>query len=399
MRILQVNAVYGAKSTGLIVKDIHGALTEAGCESFVLHTGNAAEAHEISMGNRWDRAVHAVLTRLFGIQGLASSASTKRLLKKLRTLSPDVIHLHNIHSNFLNYKLLLNYTAKNHIPVVMTLHDCWFFTGKCYHFLDIGCEKYKTGCHHCPKQKMDIPSLLADNSERIFALRKRLYAANELHVVGCSQWITACAKQSPLWEHAHFYQIYNGVDVSVFQPHEREDHPFTILTMANKWFDPENEAARCVVLHSLAESDRVMVVGCRPEAMDHHDPRVIPIGYVSDRAELARYYAMADVFLNLTYVDTLPTVNMEASACGTPVITYNAGGSGELVDHGKTGYVVEPNDFEALCRALQSVRDGAISRDACRSYAVENFDKERNYRKYIDLYRQCTDRRGSSHAT
>ncbi len=396
MRVLQINAIYGAKSTGLIVRDIHQALIDAGHESMVAHPGKVADSScEISIGNRPDYTIHAVWTRLFGLQGLASRCSTKTFLRKLRKIQPDVIHMHNIHSNFLNYKLLLEYAARDGIPVVITLHDCWFFTGKCYHFFDIGCDRYRTGCHDCPKRRRDIPSLLADNSARVFALRKELYAGNDLHVVGCSQWITSCAKQSPLFDHAQFDQIYNGVDISVFQPGPREDRPFTILTMANKWFDPANASARQAVLALLEPSERIVIVGCAPDQMTHDDPRVVTCGYITDREELARYYATADVFLNLTFVDTLPTVNMEAAACGTPVVTYNSGGSGELVVDGQTGYVVEPHELSALCSALERVRTGSIAREACRQHAEEHFDKAQNYRQYLRLYQTCTNERGN----
>lgn len=402
MKVLQINSVYGAKSTGIIVKDITFLLADGGDDPRVVSADYAEGTYVRGMGNLLENRIHAIYTRLTGKQGLASPFSTLKLIKTLNEEKPDVIHLHNIHSNFINYRMLLRYTAERRIPVVLTLHDCWFMTGKCYHFLDIGCEKWKIGCSGCPKRYQDIPSYLGDNAHSVYELRKALYAQNRLYVVGCSQWITDIAKESPLFSEADIRCIYNGVDTQTFRPRVgnfREEYgilqsDLVIITMANKWFDPSNERIRGKIMQSMEKNDWLFIVGCKEAQRNQlqtetQNQRIIALPHIDSREKLAEVYCGGNVFLNLTHIDTLPTVNMEAASCGLPVITYRAGGSGELVAQEKTGYVIESfDDDDALLAALEKVKAGSIKAHLCREKALNNFDKIINYRKYLELYRE-----------
>lgn len=407
MNIVQINSVYGVKSTGIIVKDISMLLQEYGNTSIVVSPQKTDDFTVINIGNLIDRKIHAVYTRLLGKQALASRRVTKKLLVQLDNIKPDIIHLHNIHSNFINYKLLLEYTAEKNIPVVLTLHDCWFLTGKCFHFWDIGCTKWKSGCKNCPKRFRDIPSVLSDNTKEVYELRKKLYAKNELYIVGCSQWITGIAKESPLCADADIRYIYNGVDTEVFAPEKGnlrgklniEQESFVIITMANKWFDNVNERIRTKITDMLEEKDCLIIVGCKEEQLTVQQEkkgkgRIIIIPYIKEREELVKVYNTGNVFINLTHIDTLPTVNMEALSCGLPVITYQAGGSGELIDSNVTGYVV--NDFSddhAILEAIQNVKSGCILSQNCRKKAISSFNKLANYKEYLKLYEEIKKNR------
>lgn len=391
MKIVQINAVYGEKSTGNIVRDIHQTLKNAGYASQVVCKTAAQKEEDVlaissPLGGKW----HALMTRLTGKQGFYSRISTNKLLKRWKKDTPDILHLHNVHSNFLHLPSLFAFARRRNIPVVITLHDCWYFTGKCYHFLDNGCEKWKSECNACPKRKADIPSLLKDNSKWVFHRKKKMYDMDGLYIVGCSQWVSGQAKQSPMLAKAQISYIYNGVDCGQFAPRpaERKDN-FVVVTMANKWFDARNEQTRRAVLDWANKQDsKLVIVGCNAAQQGAYAKaqNVVCVGYVKDRDELARLYNGADVFLNMTLVDTLPTVNIEAALCGTPIITYDSGGSGELVDEGKTGYVVTPLRPGEVVAALDKIKSGAITREDCRTFAKENFDKESNYQKYIKLY-------------
>lgn len=390
-KIVQINAVYGEKSTGLIVQDLDGLLQDMGEESFVVYNdARIAPINGICIKNKVGQKYHALRTRFDGKQSYSSLFSTLALIKKLEIIKPDILHLHNIHSNFLNLPTLIKYAKKNRIAVLVTLHDCWFFTGKCYHFADIGCEKWKTECNNCPKRYMDIPSRLKDASRQVFRDRSHLFNYDRLYVVGCSFWITEMAQQSPILRKAKFSTIYNGIDTNVFSPiYEKEENkPFTVVTMANKWFETENEEVRSRVLQFLEDYGRLIIIGCSEKNQKIYvgDNRIQAIGYVRDRKELAAIYAKGNVFLNLTHIDNLPTVNMEAASCGLPVITYDVGGSGELVKDGFTGYKARVDDADGIITALDKVRQGNILQKNCRDYAAAHFDKKKNYQKYMMLY-------------
>ena len=398
MKVLQINALFGNKSTGSIVRDIHRMLIDSGEESRVVCISKSGDDDGVlALGYGIGCRIHALLSRVNGKQGFYSRASTKRLLSVLADDKPDIIHIHNLHSNFINMPLLFDFASKNGIPIVMTLHDAWYFTGKCYHFLDNGCDRWQSECHDCPKRKKDIPSLI-DASRSTFRKKKKMYSTVDLHVVGCSRWITDCASRSPMLSGAKFRQIYNGVDSTVFNG-EGENlrdklslgEGFVILTMANKWFDPKNAEAREAALGFVAERGaRLVIVGCSEGRMSEYkdNANVTCLGYVTDREYLASLYRSADLFLNLTLVDTLPTVNIESAMCGTPIVTYGSGGSGELVLEGKTGFVVAPLDASMLVSRIERVMAGEIERNECARFAVDNFEKSENYKKYLSLYRE-----------
>lgn len=393
MKIVQITAIYGEKSTGSIVRALDLLIRQENMESWVVYRDSALPIpNGIRAGNKPDWTFHAIRTRVDGKQGYGSRRATRRLLLELDRIAPDALHLHNVHSNFLNLPLLMQYAKRRAIPVILTLHDCWFFTGKCYHFADIGCEKWRSGCGQCPKRKKDIPSLLRDSSAEVCSDRAQLFDYDKLYVVGCSNWITSLAAQSPVFKKAKCRTIYNGVNTNIFceAAENRVPGQLTVLTMANKWFDPANEAAGNRILASLKKNDCLTIVGCTDAQRQIYadNARVKTFGYVRDREMLAELYAKADVFLNLTHIDTLPTVNMEALSCGTPVITYDAGGSGELVRQGETGYVIKPDDVEGVSEALERIRGGAISREMCRAYAENHFDEKRNYDEYLHLYQE-----------
>lgn len=394
MKVLQINALYGEKSTGIIVKDIADKLGENhGSPLVVCMKSTSKKEFIISTGGIISSNLHALLTRLFGFQGCWSYISTQRLLRCIKKLDPDIVHIHNLHSNFINLFLILNYCAKYNKPLIVTLHDCWYFTGKCYHFEDIRCNKWLTECENCPKRQKDIPSYLYDSSRKTFKIKYKAFnAINNLIVVGCSKWITYKAKSSPMFKNAEFYTIHNGVDTTIFHPVQKKkdiSQPFTILVMANKWFLPENTALRDRLKRIACPKIQFYIIGCNEIQLKNNfnDQNIHYIGYIKNRTELADYYRKVNVFLNVTFIDTLPTVNMEAICCGTPVITYKSGGSPELVIEGKTGYVVDQNDIDGLIKAIFKVKNNNIDRTICANIGAHSFDKNLNYEKYITLYK------------
>lgn len=399
MNILQINATYGEKSTGIITKDIHSELLGSGNNSYVACPNNS-EKGVIKIGNILDSKIHALLTRITGKQGFYSKCVTKKLIKKIKKLNLDAIHLHNVHSNFINLPILFNFASKNNIPIIITFHDSWYFTGKCYHFADINCNKWQNICDNCPKRCLEIPSLF-DNSKKVFELKKELYKKVNLNIVGCSKWITETAKKSPVLEGANFYQIYNGIDTTIFTDNGENlreklniNGKFVILVMANKWFNAKNKEVCESIISYLDDTKHLIIVGCNESQKNLYteNENITTFGYTADREEMAKIYRTANVFINMTLIDTLPTVNMESVCSGTPVITYDAGGSGELVSEGVTGYVIPCFDKDKLFNAIQNIQNGNISRQICAKWGLENFSKKENFEKYITLYKEIIKR-------
>ena len=336
MKVVQINAVYGFGSTGIIVRDIDQMLKQHGENSCVIYQKSELPVDNgFCVGNPVDWKWHAFMARVQGKQGYASILSTKKMLTYLDAQKPDIVHLHNLHSNYVNLNMLLDYLAKNNISTVVTLHDCWFFTGKCFHFITSGCEKWKYKCDNCPQNKADVKSLFFDQSRSVFEDKKKYFQRiAKLTVVGCSEWIKKLSEQSPIFRGKNILRIYNGVDTSVFYYRDEQvfrsknklNNQFVILGMANKWLLEENKEIFDRLVKSLEEDETVVIIGCSEEQRKKLSDikRVLAVRYVKGRNELADIYASSNVFVNLTFEDTLPTVNMESICCGTPVITYDS---------------------------------------------------------------------------
>ena len=395
MKVLQINAVFGYKSTGVIVKDIGDTLSANGHTPYYAYqTANGQVNNGYRIGNKLDWKFHALFSRIFGKQAYASKCATRRFLKWVDKIKPDVVHLHNVHSNYINLNLLCDYLAKKDIATVITLHDCWYFTGKCSHYVLVGCDKWQTACGNCPQNKKEVPSLFFDSTAKVLKDKsEHLNKIKNLTLVGCSNWIAEEVKKSKLTP-KNIEVVYNGVDTDIFTPHEndfRKNHnigdEFVIMGMADKWGQDRNRQTAKKIIEENKDA-KIVIVGCK----DHHKEffskydNVITIGYVSDRRELSDIYASSDVFVNLTHADTLPTVNMESICSGTPVITFNCTGSPELVDE-DSGIVVDEDDTDAMIYAIEKIKTVGLKFSAIEKQ--QKFDKNKNYKKYLEIYKKA----------
>ena len=400
MRVLQINAIYGSKSTGTIVKDIDLLLQSKGHESYVaFQEFTEAPTNGYKIGNKIDYKIHALLTRLLGKQGYFSIYSTRRFLRYIEKIKPDIVHLHNLHSNYINLNMLLEYLAIKNIHTVITLHDCWFFTGKCFHYQVANCDRFKDSCGDCPLIKKDVPSWFFDPTAQVLSDKKKLFNnIKSLTVVGVSNWISSEAKKG-IFKDRNVVSIYNGVDINIFRPTSSEmreklglKDEFVILGAAVKWLNPLNRQVFNYILSNITPDMKMVIFGCNKEQLKQLPESVIGIGYITDRNEMAKLYSMADVFVNVTLEDSLPTVNIEAQACGTPVITYESGGSPETISE-RTGLVVPKGDKEALLIAILKIKDrGKVFYEQnCLKHVEENFIIKDRYEEYVDLYKNIKE--------
>lgn len=396
MKVLQINAVYGFKSTGIIAKDIQQAAARDGIDAYVAFAKGFGrpDARTYEIGSSLDRKCHALLSRIAGKQSYFSYRVTKNFIGYLDHLRPDIVHLHNLHNNYINLNLLLRYLAEHKIKTLITLHDCWYFTGGCFHYTSAGCDRWKTGCSSCPKRMDDTPAYLFDASSSIFADRvKYLTAIEYLTLVGCSQWITDECRKSFL-RGKRIECIHNGFDTDILRPQScdlRQKLNLTgkkvILGPASKWLMPINRPAFDYFVSRMPDNYVLLLFGC-PDANLVMPDNVRLFGYTSSRDEIAQLYSTGDVLVNCSREDTLSSINLEAQACGTPVVTYDSTGSKETVSEG-TGYAVKTGDVDELWNKTYSIlligKSGYV--DKCRQFVVDNFDKRINYSKYIDLYK------------
>ena len=401
MRISQINAVYGFGSTGVIVEDLQQLCLRNNilCE-VVYSITNKEASNTVRMGNLLSNKFHALMTRISGKQGYFSYCSTWKLLHHYEKFKPDIIHLHNLHSCYINVPMLLRYAAKKDIAVVVSLHDCWFYTGGCCHYASAGCNKWKEECGICPKRYSDVNALIFDGTKQMLTMRKRLFGKiRNLTAVGVSKWIVEEGKQS-VFKDARCLAIHNGIDTDFFHPVNsdlRKKHnlegKFVILAPANKWFLDINRETFDYFASHITDDMRMVFIGSGTDESRLTD-RMINIGFVSSREEIREIFSACDVMVNCTREESLSLLNVEVQSCGTPVVTYSNTGVKETVD-GKCGFAVENGNPEALWNAMMEIkRNGKGAYSAlCREWAIKEFDRDINYYSYIELYKEIVAER------
>ena len=422
MKVMYVNTVCGVGSTGRIACDMLDTVKNKGGEGIVVYGyGNAARVPEESgykTGGNFNYYFHNIMSRLTDREGLFSNKATKKLLKKIDEYQPDIIHLHNLHGHYINYEILFKYLSQKNIKIIWTLHDCWPFTGHCAHFSYVGCDKWKTGCKECCQQRAYPESLFISRSANNFEKKKEAFCSVKNMTIVCpSNWLADLVKESFLGKFP-VKVINNGIDLSIFKPTEcefREKYGLQdkkiVLGVCGEWSKKKGLDDFYALSGSLSSDYAIVLVGLYPEQIEEI-PTVLPsfkevpedglsgkvfiskdksekgieklivFTKTESQEELASIYSASDVFVNSTYEDTFPTVNLEALACGLPVVTYNTGGSPEALDE-SCGIVTEKGDIDMLCLGIKSALN--IPRENARNRGLQ-FSKSECYLDYYRLY-------------
>jgi glycosyltransferase involved in cell wall biosynthesis len=396
MKIMQINAVYGYSSTGRLVTELHNYLLSRGINSYVAANNVKDSNYFIKLSSNTSRRLHSLLSHLTGRQGYYSYCSTKKLLTRMSHIKPDVVHLHVLHSNCVHVPLLLEYLAKHSISTVLTLHDCWYFTGHCCYFIDSACERWKIGCGHCPDLRKWNSSWIFDKSEANLSDKKKIFEAiPKVAVVGVSDWVTGYIGDSILKYSYVIRRIYNWVDISKFRPNVTSirkafnvENDFVVLGVAQNWFASKGlDDIR--IIAELRPDYKFVIVGNVFEESLPLPSNVIIVGVISSEQELADYYACADAFINLSIRETFGLVTIEAMACGTPVIAYNLTANSELINE-DCGFLCEYKDYDSVIQGLDVIHDKGKNyySKACVEFTISNFDKNILMNDYIQLYNE-----------
>ncbi|WP_445718788.1 glycosyltransferase [Flavobacterium sp.] len=399
MRILQINTTVNSGSTGRIAEDIGKVLIAHEHESYIAYgRGNRpSKSKLLKIGTRFGVYWHGLLTLLTDRHGFGSKRATQKLIAEIEKLKPDAIGLHNIHGYYINIEILFNYIAQKNIPIIWTLHDCWAFTGHCTYFDSVSCEKWKTQCGKCPKTNMYPKSIELDNSFKNFNDKKRIFnQVQNLQIVTPSHWLKELVKESYLKHPVTC--IHNGIDLNQFRPAKNTDYlrekwqlqnKKIVLGVASIWDERKGLLDFNQLGLLLEDNYTILLIGLTQKQIDKLPENIIGISRTENTKELAIYYSMADVFVNPTYQDNFPTTNIEALACGTPVITYNTGGSPEAID-AETGEIVEKGAIQLLKQAIEywCENNSEDTSKKCRTRAENLFNKEDRYQEYLSIYEE-----------
>ncbi len=366
MKVLQINSVCGIGSTGRIATDLHNALIEQGHKSWIAYGRKEPKNCDsaIRIGRDFDVYSHALITRIFDRHGFGSKQATLEFLEKVKTINPDIIHLHNIHGYYMHIELLFAFLKEFGKPVVWTLHDCWSFTGHCAYFTFVGCDRWRNGCYDCPQKRNYPGSFFMDNSRNNYERKKGAFSGvKNMTIVTPSKWLATLVKESFLKEY-EVIPIPNGIDTDIFKPVKTNfkekyniENKFMILGVASVW-DKRKGLEHFVELAGMLQQDEVIVlVGLTQKQISRLPGNIIGISRTNNVHELVEIYSAADVFLNPTLEDNYPTVNLEAQACGTYTITFDSGGSGETIIDSSLGRICSERDAKELREKLNEFRE------------------------------------------
>lgn len=391
-RILQINVSANWGSHGKIAEGIGNLVIAKGWDSFIAYgrVANKSASKLIHIGGIWDERIHGVVSMLFDNQGLASGNATKKLIKTIRIIEPDLIHLHNIHGYYINYPILFDFLRAYNKPVVWTLHDCWSFTGHCTHFEYDGCFKWQTGCYDCKFKHVYPSSLLLERSKRNYDLKKKYFTSlGNLTLVPVSNWLGNHLKNS-FMKNQHIHVIHNGIDINTFKPIEivREEGIIEILGIASNWKMRKGLPDFIELRKILPKNYHITLIGLTKKEISELPDDITGLERTNNVHELVEYYNQADILVNPTYEDNFPTINLEALACGAPVITYNTGGSPEAIDD-LTGIIVDQGNVRMLADSILKLgeeKNKEKRRTDCRIRVEQLYNQKNCYQEYLDLY-------------
>lgn len=359
MKILMINSVCGIRSTGRICTDLAEQLEKEGNEVKIAYGREIVperfERLAVRIGGDFDAKLSAIHTRLTDRHGFANKRATARFLKWATEYDPELLWLHNIHGYYINVEMLFAWIkSRPQMKVKWTLHDCWAFTGHCSHFTVAKCDKWKLQCEKCAQKERYPKSRVLDNSYGNFQRKKAAFTGVErMQINTPSKWLAGLVKESFLSEYP-VEVVYNTIDLNVFKPTEgdfRERYGLEkkklIIGVASTWDERKGLQDFLKLSGRLGEDCAIVLVGLDNKQMSELPANIIGIKRTNSPRELAALYSAADVFFNPTYEDNYPTVNLEAEACGTPVVTYDAGGSRETVKRADS-CVIEVGDLESF---------------------------------------------------
>ena len=398
MKLLQINTTVNSGSTGRIAEDIGLEVIKAGNESYIAASiiNRPSKSNTIQIGTKFDKIKHGLTSRLLDRHGFGSVNATRKLLNKIEQINPDIIHLHNIHGYYLHIGILFTHLKKIQKPVVWTFHDCWPFTGHCSHFDRFNCLKWQTECHHCPNIKGYPASYGLDQSKRNFHDKKQLFnGLHNLQIVAPSKWMGNHVQQSFLKNYP-LQIIHNGISINNVKIEKSTTDikkklnlvgKEIILGVANTWKKRRAFNDFIKLSKYIKPKQQIVLVGLEQNTIERLPDCISGVTRTDSISELSALYYAASVFVNPTYVDNFPTTNIESLACGTPVITYNTGGSPEAIDE-NTGRVVEKGNIQGLVNEINEICDKGKEhwQHNCRKRAEELFDKNKQSTEYIKIY-------------
>ncbi len=346
------------------------------------------EYYQIGIGNRF---VHNLLSKLDGSDGFHNKKATSQLIEKIKKFKPDIVHLHTLHGYFINVDILCNFLKKNKIFTVITLHDCWFFTGRCAHYAKNKCYKWIDGCYSCSYMNAYPKAFFKDNSHKLYTLKEKIFNGwKELRIVAVSHWLADNANKSKIFRNKTTVEtIYNGIDTNIFSDKNRHyddisNEIINIICVSSLWNESKGISIINYLAQHLPDKYKITMVG----SVEHVDvsERINCVGTITSKKKLADLYLKSDFLLNPSAEETFSLVNIEAQACGNRIICYPSTGIKETSDVSGNILVKEYNQ-EAFLNDIICINNNSDLNKRCANFA-KNFSVEKMTDNYIKIYKE-----------
>lgn len=388
MKVALINSVYGFGSTGKIVMNLC-KMDDVLAKAFYGRKVSVDDGIAVKFNGFWGNVNQTIQTFILDNHGFSCRHATKKLVEHLKKFDPDIVHLHNLHGYYIHVGILFEYLKNADIKVIWTLHDCWSFTGHCPHFEAIGCNRWIDGCYACPLYRKYPFSFNKYNAKKNYQLKKEVFTSVlDMHIVVPSNWLKLQVQKSYLNKYPCTL-INNGIDLKVFKYNNvpRKDK-FTILAVSSMWYEEKGLKDLVAFSKMLDDDMELIVIGLNKKQSKMFGKNVSCVQRTNNVQELVNYYNEADVFVNFTYEDTFPTVNLEAMACGLPVFTYESGGSTEMIDE-QCGRVITKYDIKQMYQMIYKLKNAEIffNREIIAD-KMTKYDLKNMYDQYLELYKR-----------
>ena len=350
--------------------------------------------NQIFIGSRFERVVSDNLAYLTGLKDHFNILNTRSFIRTINKIKPDLIHMHLLHDTYLNLNMFFKYLKKSNIPVIWTLHDCWALTGQCSYFDLVKCNKWKTGCHDCPQTNTYPKTLFIDNTKNLWQEKKKWFnGVKNMTLVTPSIWLKDLVQESFMKDYP-VKVIYNGINLEIFKPTKSDfrkkynlENKKIILGVSYGWSITKGVDVFIRLASLLPEDYQIVMVGGNDETDKMFPDNIISIHKTYNQQELVEIYSASDLFLNPTRQDNFPTVNIEALACGIPVLAFNTGGCPEIINN-ECGSIVEKDDIESLKNKIVRICETKpYSKQKCVERAQE-FNMTDRFHEYVELINQ-----------
>lgn len=401
-KLVQINVTCNG-STGRIMNQIQQTAENEGWEAYSFFgRGKPANEKCIKIDTKIEILCHVFISRLLNMQGHCSILATYRLIKKIKKINPNIVHLHNIHGYYINYKILLKFLAKSEIPVVWTLHDCWAFTGHCASYTSNKCNKWQENCQNCKNIKEYPKSYFeAKRSKKEFLLKEKLINdIDNITFTVPSSWLRNETKKSFL-KNKNIQIIHNFIDTSIFKPtvdytikdkYSIPKNKKIILGVASVWtqekgIDYFKQLSNIINM----KKEIIVMVGLTKKQIKSMPSNIIGIKKIENIEDLVKLYSISNVFFNPSIQETFSMVTLEALACGVPCIVMNSTATPELIKTKECGIIEQDFDLKKTYEDIQKImEDKEIKK---RKEIASNYDKS-YVKQYINLYETQIERQG-----